>query len=612
MSRSASRQRSTKETTVAVTIDLDGTGRTEVSTGLPFYDHMLDQLGRHGGFDLSVVATGDLHVDSHHTVEDTAIVLGEAFREALGDKAGVRRFASGLYPLDEALVEVALDLSGRPFVVWEVELPEAIPLGTPPFDPSLAEHAITSLRHRRGHHPPRHPPAGPQRPPHHRGQRSRAWPAACATPCASRAPACRAPRACCDGRPAARGRARLRHRQPALGPEGAGAHRRRRPSHRRSRASSPTPPASCCPASGAFGPVHGGAARRRARGCRPRCRRRRAGRSSASASACSCCSSAPRRTTGATGLGVIPGSRALDPARREAAADAVEHVAAATTGRSAVRRSRTRAVDVLRPLPARRARRCRRRWRRRASTAPSSPPRSARATCSPRSSTRRSRGPPAWSCWPTSRAWRPGSSAPERPAMIELYPAIDLRGGRCVRLHQGDYEQETVYGDDPVAVARRVRGSRRPVDPRRRPRRRPLGRAGEPRRGGRHRRCGGRPRGAGPERGRRAVGGRRRGAGRRRRGPGRDRHRRAGGPGARRAASPLASPPRSGSTVAAARSPSAGWLEGSGRLRARRAAPLRGRRRRRGGRHRDRPRRHARRARPRRPGRGRWTARACP
>jgi imidazoleglycerol-phosphate dehydratase len=145
VSRSASRQRSTKETTVAVTIELDGTGRTEVSTGLPFYDHMLDQLGRHGGFDLSVVATGDLHVDSHHTVEDTAIVLGETFREALGDKAGVRRFASGLYPLDEALVEVALDLSGRPFVVWEVELPEAIPLGTPPFDPSLAEHAITSF-----------------------------------------------------------------------------------------------------------------------------------------------------------------------------------------------------------------------------------------------------------------------------------------------------------------------------------------------------------------------------------------------------------------------------------------------------------------------------------
>jgi imidazoleglycerol-phosphate dehydratase len=145
MSRTASRHRATKESDVAVVIDLDGAGTTEVSTGLPFYDHMLDQLGRHGGFDLTVKATGDLHVDSHHTVEDTAIVLGEAFREALGDKAGVRRFASGRFPLDEALVDVALDLSGRPFVVWEVDLPEAIALGTPPFDPSLAEHAIASF-----------------------------------------------------------------------------------------------------------------------------------------------------------------------------------------------------------------------------------------------------------------------------------------------------------------------------------------------------------------------------------------------------------------------------------------------------------------------------------
>jgi len=145
VTRTASRHRATKESDVAVAIDLDGTGVTEVSTGLPFYDHMLDQLGRHGGFDLTVKATGDLHVDSHHTVEDTAIVLGEAFREALGDKAGVRRFASGRFPLDEALVDVALDLSGRPFVVWEVDLPEAIPLGTPPFDPSLAEHAVASF-----------------------------------------------------------------------------------------------------------------------------------------------------------------------------------------------------------------------------------------------------------------------------------------------------------------------------------------------------------------------------------------------------------------------------------------------------------------------------------
>ena len=145
MTRTATSRRTTGETDVAVTLDLDGTGRTDVDTGLPFYDHMIDQLGRHGGFDLTVKASGDLHVDAHHTVEDTAIVLGETFRQALGDKAGVRRFASGRYPLDEALVDVALDLSGRPFVVWEVPLPEAIPLGSPPFDPSLAEHAITSF-----------------------------------------------------------------------------------------------------------------------------------------------------------------------------------------------------------------------------------------------------------------------------------------------------------------------------------------------------------------------------------------------------------------------------------------------------------------------------------
>ena len=106
---------------------------------------MLDQLGRHGGFDLTVRAEGDLHIDTHHTVEDVAIAVGEAFLDALGDKAGVRRFASGRYPLDEALVDIALDLSGRPHVEWHVELPECLPLGEPAFDPQLAEHAITSF-----------------------------------------------------------------------------------------------------------------------------------------------------------------------------------------------------------------------------------------------------------------------------------------------------------------------------------------------------------------------------------------------------------------------------------------------------------------------------------
>ena len=134
--RTANRHRATKETDIEVSLDLDGSGRAEVSTGLPFFDHMLEQLGRHGGFDLVLKASGDLEVDAHHTVEDTGIVLGTALAEALGDKAGVRRFASGLYPLDEALVQVALDLSGRSYLVYEVETsPERI--GT--FDPQLAE-----------------------------------------------------------------------------------------------------------------------------------------------------------------------------------------------------------------------------------------------------------------------------------------------------------------------------------------------------------------------------------------------------------------------------------------------------------------------------------------
>jgi imidazoleglycerol-phosphate dehydratase len=145
MSRTAHRSRITKETSIEISVDLDGTGQTNVTTGIPFYDHMLDQLGRHGGFDLTIHAVGDLHIDTHHTVEDVAITLGETFRDALGDKVGVRRFASGQYPLDEALVEVALDLSGRPFVVWQVEIPESLPLGSPAFDPQLAEHAISSF-----------------------------------------------------------------------------------------------------------------------------------------------------------------------------------------------------------------------------------------------------------------------------------------------------------------------------------------------------------------------------------------------------------------------------------------------------------------------------------
>jgi imidazoleglycerol-phosphate dehydratase len=146
MSRAAAKERTTKETAISVRIDLDGpTGAVSASTGLPFFDHMLDQLGRHGGFDLAVEAKGDLHVDGHHTVEDVAITVGEVFKEALGDKAGIRRFASGLFPLDEALVEVALDLSGRPFTAYDVPFGEVLPLGDPPFNPEMAEHVWQSF-----------------------------------------------------------------------------------------------------------------------------------------------------------------------------------------------------------------------------------------------------------------------------------------------------------------------------------------------------------------------------------------------------------------------------------------------------------------------------------
>jgi imidazoleglycerol-phosphate dehydratase len=119
--RTAEIRRETRETTIELSLDVDGTGRAEVSTGIGFLDHMLDSLARHSRFDLTLKATGDLHVDAHHTAEDVAIVLGQALDRALGDKRGLRRFADATVPLDEALVQVALDLSGRGFAA--VDLP---------------------------------------------------------------------------------------------------------------------------------------------------------------------------------------------------------------------------------------------------------------------------------------------------------------------------------------------------------------------------------------------------------------------------------------------------------------------------------------------------------
>jgi imidazoleglycerol-phosphate dehydratase len=123
--RSATVKRDTKETQITVTLNLDGTGRSNLNTGLPFLDHMLDQVARHGMFDLDIEAQGDLHIDAHHTVEDVGITLGQAFTKALSDKRGIRRYGHAYVPLDEALSRVVLDCSGRPGLEFQVEFPRA-------------------------------------------------------------------------------------------------------------------------------------------------------------------------------------------------------------------------------------------------------------------------------------------------------------------------------------------------------------------------------------------------------------------------------------------------------------------------------------------------------
>ena len=145
MARTGRARRATKESEVLVEVDLDGSGVIDVSTGVGFFDHMLGQLGKHGLLDLTVKSEGDVHVDAHHTVEDTALTLGEAFRRALGDKAGVRRFADALVPLDEALVRVAVDLSGRPYLVHSE--PEGLAPMIGAYDASLTRHVWESFAH---------------------------------------------------------------------------------------------------------------------------------------------------------------------------------------------------------------------------------------------------------------------------------------------------------------------------------------------------------------------------------------------------------------------------------------------------------------------------------
>ena len=151
VNRTARIERETKESKVLVELDLDGTGRADVSTGVGFYDHMLTSLARHSLVDLTVQTVGDVHIDAHHTVEDTAIALGDALREALGDKRGIRRFGDSLVPLDEALVQCAVDVSGRPYCVHVGE-PDAqafVAIGGTgaPYIGSLTRHVFETLAH---------------------------------------------------------------------------------------------------------------------------------------------------------------------------------------------------------------------------------------------------------------------------------------------------------------------------------------------------------------------------------------------------------------------------------------------------------------------------------
>ena len=136
--RKASIERKTKETDIEVTVALDG-GDSSIDTGIPFFTHMLEQLAKHSGMGLFVKSVGDLEVDAHHTVEDVGISIGEAFNNALGEKLGIKRFSSVSVPLDEALIDVALDISGRAFCNYEIDFPGEKILGDPPFDPQLME-----------------------------------------------------------------------------------------------------------------------------------------------------------------------------------------------------------------------------------------------------------------------------------------------------------------------------------------------------------------------------------------------------------------------------------------------------------------------------------------
>ena len=147
MARAASLTRTTSETDISLTLSLDGSGRSDIATGVGFLDHMLTALARHGLFDLTIKAKGDLHIDFHHTTEDVGIVLGQAFAKALGDKRGIRRFGHAVIPMDETLAEAAVDISGRPFLVWDVtfERPKIGEMDTELFEEFFRAFAMNAL-----------------------------------------------------------------------------------------------------------------------------------------------------------------------------------------------------------------------------------------------------------------------------------------------------------------------------------------------------------------------------------------------------------------------------------------------------------------------------------
>ena len=165
--RSAEITRKTAETEISVTVELDGTGSYDNATGVGFFDHMLDQLARHSLVDLTIRAAGDLHIDDHHTVEDTGIALGQALGRALGDKRGIRRYGACLLPMDDALVRAALDLSGRPYLVWDVAMPTA-KIGT--LRHRAGARVLPGAGHPRRHHAACRGAARDQQPPHCRGR----------------------------------------------------------------------------------------------------------------------------------------------------------------------------------------------------------------------------------------------------------------------------------------------------------------------------------------------------------------------------------------------------------------------------------------------------------